>query len=74
MSKNHSLTKRNRRPISHTRGHEGRETQLALRSPEAKSLAAAQIQELLQSALDLATEAYKRRIARDTKRTSMRKS
>lgn len=51
MSQNHSVTKRNRRQISHTRGHEGRETQLALRSPEAKEAARKQDNEVANNKL-----------------------
>lgn len=74
MSQNHSVTKRNRRQLSHTRGHEGRETQLALRSPEAVALAKKQDREVDEGILALAFEAQLRRIARDEKRSAMRKS
>lgn len=74
MSQNHGVTKRNRRQVSGTRGHEGRATQLALRSPEAQKLAALQDLEVRNGVAQLAAEAKKRREARDAKRNSMRKS
>lgn len=74
MSQNHGVTKRNRRQISYTRGHEGRATQLALRSPEAQALALKQDQEVLTGKLKLHTEAVHRRLVRDAKRNAMRKS
>lgn len=74
MSQNHSVTKRNRRPISYTRGHEGRATSLALRSPGAVFLAACQEYEIKASAVQLLREAKDRKETREAKRQNVRKS
>jgi hypothetical protein len=73
MSQNHNVTKRNRRQISHTRGHEGRATQLALRSPEAKDKAFWQDIEIKTSASLLAAEREERKLAREAKRAGVGK-
>lgn len=74
MSQNHGVTKRNRRQISHTRGHEGRETQLALRSQAAQQLAYQQDTEVYNGVAQLATQAKLRREVRVAKRNAMRNS
>lgn len=73
MSQNHSLTKRNRRQKSHTRGHEGRATQLALRSTEAQILAALQEYELNLSWARQVQETVERKQARLAKRAGVGK-
>lgn len=74
MAQGHNVTKRNRRQISGKRGHIGRATQLALRSPEATALADQQDREVLDGKLRLLLEAKHRREARDAKRAAMRKA
>jgi hypothetical protein len=73
MAQNHGVTKRNRRPISHTRGHEGRATSLALRSTEAVFRALRQEAEIEASTAQLLKEAQDRKAAREAKRAGMGK-
>ncbi len=68
MSQNHALTKRNRRQKSHTRGHEGRDTQLALRSPEAVEVARKQDSEIATARLKATLDSNLSKDLKESKR------
>ncbi len=73
MAQRHSSTKRNRRQISHTRGHEGRETQLALRSPEAVEAARKQDNEVANYKLQVQLNINLRKDLKNARRTGKEK-
>ena len=72
MSQNHSVTKRNRRQKSHTRGSEGRATQLALRSPEAREAARKQDNEVTNNKLRDAMSAIVRKDLKASKKAEIK--